>query len=74
MLLIKHVAEFCELGWDAVKSIDKEWLERTLGEPDLLNLTPLALDEFAIRRGQRYDDLRRAAPQTGAVGLPRARP
>ena len=54
VLPIKHVAEFYELGWDAVKAIDKEWLERTLGEPDLSNLTQLALDEFAIRRGQRY--------------------
>lgn len=54
VLPIKHVAEFYGLGWDAVKGIDKEWLERTLGEPDLSNLTQLALDEFAIRRGQRY--------------------
>ena len=54
VLPIKHVAEFYGLGWDAVKGIDKEWLERTLGEPDLSNLTQLAMDEFAIRRGQRY--------------------
>jgi len=54
VLPIKHVAEFYGLGWDAVKSIDKEWLERTLGEPNLSHLTQLALDEFAIRRGQRY--------------------
>jgi transposase len=54
VLPIKHVAEFYGLGWDAVKGIDKEWLERVLGEPDLSNLTQLAMDEFAIRRGQRY--------------------
>jgi transposase len=54
VLPIKHVAEFYGLGWDAVKGIDKEWLERTLGEPDLSNLTQWAMDEFAIRRGQRY--------------------
>ena len=51
---IKHVAEFYGLGWDAVKAIDKEWLEKTLGEPDLSGLTLLALDEFAIKRGHRY--------------------
>lgn len=54
VLPIKHVADFYGLGWDAVKGIDKEWLQRTLGEPDLSNLTQLAMDEFAIRRGQRY--------------------
>ena len=54
VLPIKHVAEFYDLGWDTVKGIDKQWLQRTLGEPDLSNLTQLALDEFAIRRGQRY--------------------
>lgn len=53
-LAIKHVAEFYGLGWDAVKAIDKEWLEKTLGEPDLSGLTLLALDEFAIKKGHRY--------------------
>lgn len=53
-LAIKHVAEFYDLGWDAVKAIDKEWLEKTLGEPDLSNVTLLALDEFAIKKGHRY--------------------
>jgi transposase len=53
-LALKHVAEFCGLGWDAVKAIDKEWLEKTLGEPDLSGLTLLALDEFAIKKGHRY--------------------
>jgi transposase len=37
-----------------VKAIDKEWLERTLAEPDLSGLTLLALDEFAIKIGHRY--------------------
>lgn len=53
-LAIKHVAEFYGLGWDAVKAIDKEWLEKTLGKPDLSGLTLLALDEFALKKGHRY--------------------
>ena len=53
-LAIKHVAEFYRLGWDAVKAIDKEYLERTLGEPDLSDLTLLAMDEFAVKKGHRY--------------------
>ena len=54
VLAIKHVAKFYGLGWDAVKAIDKAWLEATLGEPDLRELDLLAMDEFAIKRGHRY--------------------
>jgi len=51
---VKRVAEFYDLGWDAVKAIDKAHLERTLGPPDLDGLTLLAMDEFAIHKGHRY--------------------
>ena len=54
VLPIKHVAEFYGLGWDAVKAIDKAWLEAALGEPDLTGLNSLAMDEFAVKRGHRY--------------------
>ena len=54
VLPIKHAAEFFELGWDAVKAIDRAYLARTLGEPDLDGLTLLAMDEFAIHKGHRY--------------------
>lgn len=51
---VKHAADFFGLKWDAAKAIDKGYLEATLGEPDLSNVTQIAMDEFAIRRGQRY--------------------
>ncbi len=54
VLPIKHVAEHYDLDWDTVKAIDKAYLERTLGEPDLSGLTRLAMDEFAIQRGYHY--------------------
>ena len=54
VLPIQHAAEFFEPGWDAVKAIDKAYLEKTLGEPDLDGLTLLAMDEFAIHKGHRY--------------------
>lgn len=54
VLAIKHVAKFYGLGWDAVKAIDKSWLEAALGEPNLTELDLLAMDEFAIKRGHRY--------------------
>lgn len=54
VLPVKHVAEFYGLGWDAVKAIDKAYLDRTLGPVDLTGVTKLAMDEFAIQKGQRY--------------------
>jgi transposase len=54
VLPVKHVAEFYGLGWDAVKAIDKTYLEATLGESDLSDLRVPAMDEFAIKRGHRY--------------------
>jgi len=54
VLAIKHVAEFYRLGWDAVKAIDKAHLESRLGEPDLSEVSLLAMDEFALKRGHRY--------------------
>lgn len=53
-LPVKHVAEFYGLGWDAVKDIDKSTLEAELGPPDLDGVDLLAMDEFAIQKGQRY--------------------
>lgn len=53
-LSVKHVADFYRLGWDAVKQIDKAYLERTLPEPDLAGVTLLAMDEFAVKKGHRY--------------------
>ena len=54
VLPIKHVAEYYRLSWDTVKAIDKEWLTEHVTLPDLSNLTQLAMDEFAIKRGHRY--------------------
>jgi transposase len=54
VMAIKHVAAHVRIGWDAVKAIDKAHLCRTLGEGDLSNLTTLAIDEFALRKGHRY--------------------
>ena len=54
VLAIKHVGEFYRLGWDTVKAIDQTYREATLGEPDLSGLTVVAMEEFAIQRGQRY--------------------
>lgn len=54
VLPIKHVAQHYELGWDAVKELDKAYLQRTLGPVQLQGVTQLMMDEFALRRGHRY--------------------
>lgn len=54
LLPIKHVAEFYGLGWDAVKQIDKQHLQETLGPVDLAGIQAIVMDEFAIQKGHRY--------------------
>lgn len=51
---IKHVAEHFALGWHQVKEIDKQQLLLKLGPVDLSGVTQIALDEFAIHKGQSY--------------------
>lgn len=54
VLPVKQVAEYYVLHWDTVKRLDKEHLQRTLGPPDLAGVDVIAMDEFAIQKGQRY--------------------
>ena len=54
VLPIKQVADHYGLHWETVKAIDKAALEDALGPVDLSGVRQLAIDEFAIRKGQRY--------------------
>jgi transposase len=54
VLPIKQVAEFFDLKWDAVKSIDKAYLKETLGPVDVSGVEVIGMDEFALHKGQRY--------------------
>jgi len=51
---IKHVAGFLGLGWDLVKAVFKEHLTRRLKRRSLREVRVIAIDEFAIHKGQRY--------------------
>ena len=51
---VKKTAEFYGLSRRTVKRIDKEWLEESLGPPDLSKVEVIAMDEFAIQKGHRY--------------------
>ena len=54
MLTVSDVARHLGLNWKTVKDIDKCYLEREYGQPDLNGLRILAVDEISIRKGHRY--------------------
>ena len=54
MLTVSDVARHLGLNWKTVKDIDKYYLERHYGQPDLNRLRILAVDEISIRKGHRY--------------------
>ena len=51
---IKRTAAFYGLSRRTVKRIDKQYLQETLGPPDLSHVEVIAMDEFAIHKGHRY--------------------
>ena len=51
---IKDVALFLNISWDTVKDIQKRYLQRHYGNPDLSKLKYIGIDEFAVRKGQVY--------------------
>ena len=54
ILTVSDVARHLGLNWKTVKDIDKYYLERDYGQPDLNGLRLLAVDEISIRKGHRY--------------------
>lgn len=54
MIPIKQVAHYYSLSWHTVKAIDKRALEQKLGPVDFSGVRQIAMDEFAIHRGQTY--------------------
>jgi len=53
-MTIQDVARHLQIGWDAVKDIQKRYLNRKFGRVRLKHLRQLAIDEIAIGRGHRY--------------------
>lgn len=51
---IKDVARFLNISWDTVKDIQKRYLQRHYGNPDLSRLEYIGIDEFAVRKGHAY--------------------
>jgi len=51
---IRDVAKRCHLGWDAVKEIDKKYLNKELNPPDFKGVEEIAVDEIAIKKHHKY--------------------
>lgn len=53
-MTIRDVARHLGVGWDLVKEIQKNHLERFYSRPKLKHLKWIAIDEISIGRGHRY--------------------
>jgi transposase len=53
-MTVTEVARHLGIDWKTVKNIDKFYLERDYGQPDLKGLRILAVDEISIRKGHSY--------------------
>jgi transposase len=54
IMTVLEVARHLDIDWKTVKNIDKFYLERDYGHPDLNGLRILAVDEISIRKGHSY--------------------
>lgn len=54
IMTIQDVASIVGTGWDLVKGIQKEYLEKHYGHPDLKNVKCIAIDEIAVEKGHKY--------------------
>jgi transposase len=54
VMTVSEVAQHLNIDWKTVKNIDKFYLERDYGQPDLKGLRMLAIDEISIRKGHTY--------------------
>lgn len=53
-MTIQDVARHLGVGWDTIKEIQKQDLQRRFGRPKLKHLRHLAIDEISIGHGHRY--------------------
>ena len=51
---IQDVANHLGASWDTIKEIQKEYLSRHFGEPELKDITKIAIDELSIGKAHKY--------------------
>jgi transposase len=54
LMTVSEVSQHLSIDWKTVKNIDKFYLERDYGQPDLKGLRILAVDEISVRKGHSY--------------------
>lgn len=54
VMTVSEVSQHLSIDWKTVKNIDKFYLERDYGQPDLNGLRILAVDEISVRKGHSY--------------------
>lgn len=50
----RDVAEHLGMSWDTVRNIEKDSLKRHFDKPPLKDMTHIAMDEIAVRKGHEY--------------------
>lgn len=53
-MTISGVAKVLGVGWDLIKDLHKEYLQKRYKSPPLKDLKYIAIDEFSIRKGHSY--------------------
>ena len=53
-MTISGTAKVLGVGWDVIKDLHKEYLQRKYKVPPLKNLKYVGIDEFSIRKGHSY--------------------
>ena len=51
---ISDVAKFLRVSWDTVKDVQKDYLGRHYGHPDIKGVRHIGIDEFAVAKGHVY--------------------
>jgi transposase len=53
-MTVQDVSDHFNISWGTVKQMDKEYLQRYYSKPVLKGVEYIAIDEFAIQKGHRY--------------------
>ncbi len=53
-MTILDVSRHLQVSWDIIKQIEKRYLTRRFGQPRLKDVSYLAIDEIAVRKGHKY--------------------
>ena len=53
-MTVLDVSDHFDISWGTVKQMDKEYLQKHYSKPVLKDLKYIAIDEFAIQKGHRY--------------------